>query len=288
MPRRHKLPCSPEPDTIAGVDRREPIVQIAAVAYKEAGLDYHVRMHSSRTSQLYGVVHGRVDMAMPGHTISLGPGDFILVPPGQQRSPRAAGKAPGYLYVVFRSDRLDLSALKGKATQLGERYQPDVQALIGEIRQPPAAYAEEMIAALATRVLIALCRAADAAPGPSRPAALNRAHEQRTIERLEGYMRRNLDRPLSREQVAHAAHLSPSHLARMMRRVRGVSLLERLARLRVDRAAQLLAESTLSVTEIALEVGYTSPSHFAQVFRRHMSVSPSDYRRRGASFNGPK
>jgi AraC family transcriptional regulator len=52
-----------------------------------------------------------------------------------------------------------------------------------------------------------------------------------------------------------------------------------LTRLRVEKACELLEQTTLSVTEIALEVGYSSNQVLARVFLKHMRMSPSDYRR---------
>jgi AraC family transcriptional regulator len=43
-------------------------------------------------------------------------------------------------------------------------------------------------------------------------------------------------------------------------------------------AERLIRETPRSLIEIGLEVGYTSPSHFAQVFRRTVGKSPSDFR----------
>jgi len=49
--------------------------------------------------------------------------------------------------------------------------------------------------------------------------------------------------------------------------------------LRMDAAKRLLRETKRSVVEIALDVGYANPSHFAQLFRRETGLAPSDYRR---------
>jgi AraC family transcriptional regulator len=54
--------------------------------------------------------------------------------------------------------------------------------------------------------------------------------------------------------------------------------LQFITRQRVTRAQQLIRETPRSLIEIALEVGYTSPSHFAQVFRRVVGVTPKEFR----------
>ena len=49
--------------------------------------------------------------------------------------------------------------------------------------------------------------------------------------------------------------------------------------LRMDEAKRLLRETKQSIVAIALDLGYSNPSHFAQLFRRETGFSPSDYRR---------
>jgi AraC family transcriptional regulator len=51
-----------------------------------------------------------------------------------------------------------------------------------------------------------------------------------------------------------------------------------MTRERIARAQQLARETSSSLIEIALEVGYTSPSHFAQVFRRVVGATPTEFR----------
>ena len=70
-----------------------------------------------------------------------------------------------------------------------------------------------------------------------------------------------------------------THLARVFRNTTGTTLSRRLIEFRINRAKQLLLESSLPISEISLQVGYTSFSHFAQIFRQETGVSPGDYRR---------
>jgi AraC-like DNA-binding protein len=47
---------------------------------------------------------------------------------------------------------------------------------------------------------------------------------------------------------------------------------------RIQRAQQLLVSQSLAIGDLALQVGFLSPSHFARIFRRHVGLSPSEYR----------
>jgi methylphosphotriester-DNA--protein-cysteine methyltransferase len=59
----------------------------------------------------------------------------------------------------------------------------------------------------------------------------------------------------------------------------GMTPLQFVTRQRITRAQQLIRETSRTLIEVGLEVGYNSPSHFAQVFRRETGLTPKDYRR---------
>ena len=66
--------------------------------------------------------------------------------------------------------------------------------------------------------------------------------------------------------------------AAYLSRPQGYRLCNSSLRERMLQAQRLIRETSRSLIEIGLEVGYTSPSHFAQVFRRTVGKSPSDFR----------
>ncbi|HET6553401.1 MAG TPA: GyrI-like domain-containing protein [Dyella sp.] len=81
--------------------------------------------------------------------------------------------------------------------------------------------------------------------------------------------------------LAAAAHLSPFHFHRIYRALAGETVGNTVARLRLLRALQLLAEPDGRVTEAALAVGYETPQAFARAFRQAFDTTPSDMRRQG-------
>jgi AraC family transcriptional regulator len=79
--------------------------------------------------------------------------------------------------------------------------------------------------------------------------------------------------------LAGAAGVHPVTLARAFRRSFGCTVGEYLRRLRIERAAQQLVVGTQPLAEIALAAGFADQSHFSNVFRRRIGMSPSAYRR---------
>jgi len=86
--------------------------------------------------------------------------------------------------------------------------------------------------------------------------------------------------PLSIEQIARAVGISPFHFIRQFEAVFGATPHQfRIAR-RIDRATRLLALDAGSVTDVCLEVGFSSLGSFSTLFARRVGESPSRYRAR--------
>jgi AraC-like DNA-binding protein len=88
------------------------------------------------------------------------------------------------------------------------------------------------------------------------------------LRKIEDYVHAHLAESISIKKLAELVELSPFHFSRVFKQATGMTPLQFVTRERMLEAQQLIRETSRSLMEIALEVGYTSPSHFAQVFRR--------------------
>jgi AraC family transcriptional regulator len=103
--------------------------------------------------------------------------------------------------------------------------------------------------------------------------------QQKRLARADEYMRAHLESPLTLQGIADSIGLSRFHTLRLFRNLFGETPIKRLTRLRMERAQLLLAQDGGSVTDIAFRCGYDNPAHFASAFRRHMGMTPSEFRR---------
>jgi AraC family transcriptional regulator, regulatory protein of adaptative response / methylphosphotriester-DNA alkyltransferase methyltransferase len=90
---------------------------------------------------------------------------------------------------------------------------------------------------------------------------------------------------LSLDDIARRVASSRRQLQRAYAEIGGTTFREHLTRVRMDRAAEMLATRDLTVREVAQRVGYRQPAQFAKAFRRQRGVAPSDFRS-GAAANG--
>lgn len=74
------------------------------------------------------------------------------------------------------------------------------------------------------------------------------------------------------------AFITPNYLSKRFRIEIGMSLREYINQLRIEEAKRLLLSTNLSVSDIAVEVGYDNISYFSTVFRKLCGVSPVDWR----------
>ncbi|HTS17817.1 MAG TPA: helix-turn-helix domain-containing protein [Verrucomicrobiae bacterium] len=99
------------------------------------------------------------------------------------------------------------------------------------------------------------------------------------LRQITDWMAEHVAEEFNLDQLAAQVGLSKFHFDRLFKSAIGVSPSRYYINLRLDAARRLLRETKKSVVTVALDVGYTNPSHFAQLFRRETGLSPSDYRR---------
>jgi AraC-like DNA-binding protein len=100
----------------------------------------------------------------------------------------------------------------------------------------------------------------------------------RVVRRLLEHIDCNIDRQIIVEDLAKVANLSASYFARAFKRSVGLTPHDYLIRRRVERTMELLSDTEMPLSAIALAAGFADQSHFARRFRQHVGVSPRAYR----------
>lgn len=149
-------------------------------------------------------------------------------------------------------------------------------------------YAESLAGVLAVHLLRHYAERADggaiversqaADGGPSR--FNGKDSTPRAIAQALAFIHDNYGKELSLADIASAAHLSPFHLARLFKRLLGVSPHQYLIQLRVNSARWLLAAGCgeRSLAGLASAVGFADQSHFTRHFKRVLGVTPRQFR----------
>ena len=100
------------------------------------------------------------------------------------------------------------------------------------------------------------------------------------IQEAVTYIRFHLDQPLHLSQIAAALSVHPSYLSSAFKKALGMTLTAYINKLRIEEAKYLLDQADVSVTQVALAIGYTDSNYFSKVFTKLEHVTPHDYRKR--------
>ncbi len=110
---------------------------------------------------------------------------------------------------------------------------------------------------------------------------LNSIRNSHVISRAEKYVTENFCDPnMSLINVAKHVGLSSAHFSTVFSQVTGRSFISYLTALRMERAKELLTNTGMKLSAIAMEIGYNEPNYFSHVFRKQTGMTPKEYRNR--------
>ena len=115
----------------------------------------------------------------------------------------------------------------------------------------------------------------------ARRAATAEEHAERA-EAAKEFLASSMSERITLDDVARAVHTSPFHFTRIFQQRVGVPVHRYLTQLRLRAALERLAEGEDDLTALALDLGFSSHSHFADAFRREFGETPSEVRRRSS------
>jgi AraC family transcriptional regulator len=99
------------------------------------------------------------------------------------------------------------------------------------------------------------------------------------LRRLQDYILANLTSDLALHDLAELVDLSPRHLCRSFKQAMGTSPYRYILKEQIERSKALLRMGNTPVAEVALSVGFSSQSHFADAFRKHTGTTPGRFLR---------
>tara|TARA_R110001599_G_scaffold28536_2_gene98606 strand:+ start:529 stop:1416 length:888 start_codon:yes stop_codon:yes gene_type:complete len=107
----------------------------------------------------------------------------------------------------------------------------------------------------------------------------NRYENGLSIPKIQQFMRININKLISLEELASLSHCSKYHFARQYQLLTGTSPLKHFITLKMEHACFLLEQTSLSMSEIATQLGYDDALYFSRVFRKVLGLAPSTYRK---------
>lgn len=112
----------------------------------------------------------------------------------------------------------------------------------------------------------------------NRALLATHTHDPACITNAKNFILAHAEEPLSLRDVAEHVHVSSHYFSKSFKKATGIGFSEFLARVRVERAKDLIANQQLSINEVANQAGFGSLSQFNRAFHRYAGSSPKEYR----------
>jgi two-component system response regulator YesN len=104
------------------------------------------------------------------------------------------------------------------------------------------------------------------------------AKNYQRLKKVLDFIETHCSDPLTVEQIAKEIYLSSSRLSHIIREELGITLVDHISKVRIDRAKMLLRDRELPISQIALEVGFPDQSYFTKVFKKFEKCTPKTFR----------
>ncbi|MHA6485087.1 helix-turn-helix domain-containing protein [Paenibacillus sp. strain BS8-2] len=253
--------------------------------------------HHHHLYELLCCLGGEADQEINRTTVTLRPGDWLLINAGERhRTSNASDMEYDFFNVHFDLDDLDLRSLLGTAAYrfvsaeeanrsgrlsryIGELQELTRKSQADESNKTEAKLEDKLLLQgnifLIIRELLSLIREQSedsAGTGKVTPFAANLAHA------IEEKLSLGLFEEISITTIAKELNMSRSQCSKLFTKVYGLSPRQYISKQKLMLAKELLVTSYLSVTDIAERLGFQSASHFSRQFRRWTGLSPTEFK----------
>jgi AraC-like DNA-binding protein len=205
--------------------------------------------------------------------------------PGERHQFLTVELAPPFLRKHLAGNEANLhpivqNILRGKETvALSEiiRLTADHQQLIGSLRHPPVFASAQLIWYQAKTLELMAAFLFRAPPEKEFFCQRQKRLSQDRVDRVISILKNNMVEPPALEALGKQVGCSSFYLSRIFSQQMGKTISQFIRQLRMEKAAELLRAGKLNVTQVAMEVGYASSSHFSVAFHETFGCCPGLY-----------
>lgn len=248
-------------------------------ASAQYGGDWHSVPHTHNHVELFYIVGGKGQFLIEDQLYPVSTNHLVIINPNVTHTEVSLNAQP-LEYIVLGIDGIELAIQEnsnGRFCILDQFGSVEISSCLRNIlREMELKYTgyEDVCQAYMEILIIRLMRST----GLSVPAGSQAVTGNRQCAAVRRYIDLHFKEPLSLDQLAAEAHMNKYYLSHAFKREYGVSPINYMITRRLEESKYLLAETDLSLSQIAQLLGFSSLSYFSQVFRRTQSVSPMEYR----------
>ena len=252
------------------------LLNVASARY---GGDWHCVPHTHNHMELFFIVGGKGQFLIEDQLHPVSVNQLVIINPNVLHTEVSLNAQP-LEYIVLGIEGVQLAnnnASDGQFNILDYYESVEISGclrnILREMEQKNPGY-EDVCQAYMEILIIRLMRTTTLSV-PTEPQAISANRQCAAVRR---YIDLHFKEALTLEQLAEEGHMNKFYLSHAFKREYGISPINYMISKRIEESKYLLAETDLSMSQIAQLLGFSSLSYFSQVFHRTQSISPKEYR----------
>ena len=251
------------------------LLNVASATY---GGDWHSVPHTHNHMELFYIVGGKGQFLIEDQLHPVNVSNLVIINPNVTHTEVSLNAQP-LEYIVLGVEGIELVAgeTSNGCSILDHFETMEVSSclrnILREMELKNTGY-QDICQAYMEILLIRLMRNIDLAVSADPQMGTG----NRQCAAVKRYIDIHFKEALTLEQLADEAHMNKFYLSHAFKKEYGVSPINYMTSRRIEESKYLLAETDLSLSQIAQLLGFSSLSYFSQVFRRTQEISPMEYR----------
>ena len=249
------------------------------VSSAKYGGDWHSVPHTHNHMELFYIVGGKGQFLIQDQLYPVNANNLVIINPNVPHTEVSLNAQP-LEYIVLGIEGVELASSEqsnGRFSMLDHFESVEISGclrnILREMELKSTGY-EDVCQAYMEILIIRLMRST-ALSVPMQPQQISANRQCAAVKR---YIDQHFKETLTLDQLAEEAHMNKFYLSHAFKQEFGVSPINYLISCRIEESKYLLAETDLSISQIAQLLNFSSPSYFSQVFRRTQEMSPMEYR----------
>ena len=254
------------------------------VASSRYGGDWHSVPHTHNHTELFFIVSGKGQFLIQDEAFPVDVNNLVIINPNVLHTEASLNAQP-LEYIVLGIGGIELvtsETSNGQFCILDHFESVEISSclrnILREMELKNTGY-EDICQAYMEILIIRLMRNTALTVQTEQPVVSG----NRQCAAIKRYIDLHFKESLTLEQLSEEAHMNKYYLSHAFKREYGVSPINYLISRRVEESKYLLAETDLSMSQIAQLLGFSSLSYFSQVFRKSQDISPMEFRQNSKS-----
>lgn len=258
------------------VSRRLSVESLYTFFYQEKERGFVFPGEAHPMSELTYVDQGSLHSVVDGQDLLLEQGDMMIYAPNQWHMQYAEmDVAPRFVTISFGLSGDQLERLKNRKFKAPQQAVTLLQQMLRE-QEEPDEHSGDVIMSMLNQLLVILLRQQDAPVIKVKTS--NAVHsENEIIRRTQQYISAHIREKLTVPLVAQMVEVSPSYLTALFHKNLRISPGEYIRRLKLQESKQMIRENSMTFTEIAAALQYSTVHHFSRQFKEKFGITPTEY-----------